>query len=363
MLESPVQPSIGKSVPSAATGRSRAHMAAAQGGGGEGGVAPAAGDHREGWARHINEAWRQSLDAIFETGHRLILAQHRLSADEFEKMLAQELLFGPRTAQMLMKIAHNWEYRFAKHVSFLPPSWGTLYELTKLKDAEFQALLGRIRPDTEREEVVAWRHALRRDAKEDAHRALIVGGLIEDLQRFIDRGHRVGTIYADPPWLYDNQATRSATRNVFDGMTVEELYRLPVGELALDDAHLHLWTTNGFLRESFELFDAWGFEFKSSFIWIKPQLGIGNYWRNAHEFLLTGVRGGATRFNDRTLKSWLDCKRGKHSRKPYEVRDFIERASPGPWLEMFAREPAPRWLSWGHEIPASLLSQGQEWVA
>jgi N6-adenosine-specific RNA methylase IME4 len=140
---------------------------------------------------------------------------------------------------------------------------------------------------------------------------------------------------------------------------------LPVGRLAADDAHLHLWTTNGFLFECPKLFAAWGFEFKSSFVWVKPQIGIGNYWRNAHEILLTAVRGDATRFNDHNLISWLECKRDKHSQKPERVRDFIERASPGPWLEIFARETDPNlnWLSWGHGISDSLLSQGQRRIA
>jgi N6-adenosine-specific RNA methylase IME4 len=69
----------------------------------------------------------------------------------------------------------------------------------------------------------------------------------DDLGELIASGERFGTIYADPPWLYANQATRAATSNHYRSMTVDELCALPVGELAADDAHLHLWTTNGFL--------------------------------------------------------------------------------------------------------------------
>src|SRR4051812_29861732 len=111
------------------------------------------------------------------------------------------------------------------------------------------------------------------------------------------------------------------------GMTVDEICALPVRDLIRDDAHLHLWTTNGFLFECPRIFDAWGFEFKSSFIWVKPQIGLGNYWRNAHEFLLTAVRGNAKPFGDNSLVSWLECDRGAHSCKPEHVRSFIERAS------------------------------------
>ena len=176
-----------------------------------------------------------------------------------------------------------------------------------------------------------------------------------DLHKLIERGARFGAIYADPPWVYDNQGTRAATGNHYGGLTVDELCALPVRELAAPDAHLHLWTTNAFLFDCPRIFDAWGFEFRSSFVWVKPQMGIGNYWRNSHEFLLTAIRGNAKRFSDRTLKSWLDCDRSRHSEKPFIVRDYIRRASPGPYLEMFARTPAEGWTVWGNEIDRGLL--------
>lgn len=178
---------------------------------------------------------------------------------------------------------------------------------------------------------------------------------VSDLQRLIERGDKFGTFYADPPWIYDNQGTRAATGNHYGGLTVDQLCELPVRELAADDAHLHLWTTNAFLFECPRIFDAWGFEFRSSFVWAKPQMGIGNYWRNSHEFLLTAIRGDAKRFNDRSLMSWLECDRSRHSEKPFVVRDYIRRASPGPYLEMFARTPAEGWTCWGNEIERGLL--------
>ena len=87
-------------------------------------------------------------------------------------------------------------------------------------------------------------------------------------------------------------------------------------------------------------------------------MGIGNYWRNSHEFLLTAIRGNAKRFNDHSLKSWGSFDRTKHSSKPEEVRQFIERASPGPYIELFARRTAPKWTCWGNQIEKSLLDAG-----
>lgn len=111
-------------------------------------------------------------------------------------------------------------------------------------------------------------------------------------------------------------------------MTLEQICSEPVAQLAEKNAHLHLWTTNAFLREAFKVIDAWGFRYKSCFVWVKDRLGMGNYWRVSHEFLLLGVRGSLT-FRDRTQPSWLKCPRTTHSRKPWPVRVLIERVSPG----------------------------------
>ena len=79
-------------------------------------------------------------------------------------------------------------------------------------------------------------------------------------------------------------------------------------------------------------------------------MGIGNYWRNSHEILLTAIRGNAKRFNDHSIMSWFQCDRGAHSAKPEQVRDMLRRASPGPYFEMFARRPSEGWDYWGNQV-------------
>ena len=170
-----------------------------------------------------------------------------------------------------------------------------------------------------------------------------------DLAALSTRGMKFGCVYADPPWQYSNQGTRGATGDHYVGMTVDEIAALPISELAADSAHLHLWTTNAFLFDSQRIMEAWGFTYKSCFVWVKPQIGMGNYWRVSHEFMLLGVRGSCP-FNDKTLRSWGEFRRGRHSAKPDEIRALIERASPGPRLELFARRASPGWCSWGNEI-------------
>lgn len=176
-----------------------------------------------------------------------------------------------------------------------------------------------------------------------------------DLHSLVASGKRFGTIYADPPWLYDNQGTRAATGNHYGGMTVDELCALPVRELAAEDAHLHLWITNGFLFDAPRIFAAWGFEFRSTFAWVKPQMGIGNYWRNSHELLLTAIRGDSKRFNDHSMKSWGEFDRTQHSAKPEQIRGLLQRASSGPYLELFGRRRVEGWTVWGNQIERNLF--------
>jgi N6-adenosine-specific RNA methylase IME4 len=83
---------------------------------------------------------------------------------------------------------------------------------------------------------------------------------------------------------------------------------------------------------------------------------MGNYWRVSHEFLLLGVRG-KLRFRDRTMRSWLQCRRRIHSRKPEAIRLLIERVSPGPYLELFGRVEVrePGWTVFGNEVERRLF--------
>ena len=177
---------------------------------------------------------------------------------------------------------------------------------------------------------------------------------VDDLRTLATSGAHFGTVYADPPWLYDNQGTRAATGNHYMGMSVAEIADLPIAQLAAEDAHLHLWTTNAFLFDTVKIFDSWGFDYKGAFVWVKPQMGIGNYWRVSHEFLLLGTRGSAP-FRDKSQKSWLEAERTKHSAKPEKIRKLIERVSPGPYLELFGRRVADGWTVWGNQIERSMF--------
>lgn len=180
--------------------------------------------------------------------------------------------------------------------------------------------------------------------------------IVDSLDALIESRAQFATIYADPPWPYTNTAARGAAENHYRTLSLEAICSQPVKDLAADRAHLHLWTTNAFLREAFDVIRAWGFRYKSCLVWIKPQIGMGNYWRVSHEFLLLGVRGNLP-FRDRTCRSWLNTKRTIHSRKPFHFRALIERVSPGPYLELYGREEQPNtgWTVYGNQVERRLF--------
>ena len=158
------------------------------------------------------------------------------------------------------------------------------------------------------------------------------------------------TVYVDPPWKYGNQATRNCTDRQYRTMSLDEIAALPIRHLAAADAHLYTWTTVAFQEHTYALMRGWGFEPKSQYVWTKPQMGMGNYFRISHEVLLMGVRGRLPVLR-RDALSYGSFNRTRHSAKPAEVRQLIESLSPGPRLELFARELVTGWTVWGDQVP------------
>jgi N6-adenosine-specific RNA methylase IME4 len=154
-----------------------------------------------------------------------------------------------------------------------------------------------------------------------------------------------GTILADPPWRFAN-----STGKVIEG--------LPVAELALPESHLYLWVPNALIVQGLEVMRRWGFTYKTNIVWYKvrkdggpDRRGVGFYFRNVTELVLFGVRGGLrTGPPGRRQPNILISRKREHSRKPDEFYGIIERCSPGPYLELFARHSRPGWVQWGDEI-------------
>lgn len=173
-----------------------------------------------------------------------------------------------------------------------------------------------------------------------------------------------GTILADPPWRFSNRTGKMAPEHHrlsrYGTMTLQEIKSLPVARLSKADSHLYLWVPNALLPEGLAVMESWGFTYKTNLIWYKVRKdggpdgrGVGFYFRNVTEVLLFGVRGSLrTREAGRRQTNIIVKRKREHSRKPDEQYDLVERCSPGPYLELFARHARPGWAQWGDEMSA-----------
>ncbi len=169
------------------------------------------------------------------------------------------------------------------------------------------------------------------------------------------------TILADPPWQFQNRTGKMAPEHKrllrYPTMELEEIMELPVREVSASCAHLYLWVPNALVREGLEVMKRWGFTYKTNLVWFKVRKdggpdgrGVGFYFRNVTELVLFGVRGSMRTLNPgRTQVNALSTQKREHSRKPDEIYGMIERCSPGPFLELFARFPREGWVQWGNE--------------
>jgi len=173
---------------------------------------------------------------------------------------------------------------------------------------------------------------------------------------------RFGTILADPPWRFSNRTGKMAPEHRrlsrYSTMTFEEIMELPVSEVAAAKSHLYLWVPNALVALGLEVMESWGFVYKTNIVWYKVRKdggpdgrGVGFYFRNVTELVLFGVRGSFRTLDaGRRQTNIVVSRKREHSRKPDELYDVIERCSPGPFLEMFARYPRPGWSQWGNEL-------------
>lgn len=184
---------------------------------------------------------------------------------------------------------------------------------------------------------------------------------IENFRRYT-QGKKYRTIYADPPWQFQNRTGKVAPEHKrltrYDTMNLDEIKQLPVAEIADEKSHLYLWVPNALLPEGLEVMKAWGFEYKTNLIWEKVRRdgmpdgrGVGFYFRNVTEILLFGIRGNKNRTLDagRSQVNLIRAIKREHSRKPDEFIPLIESCSSAPFLELFARGDRTGWDMWGNQ--------------
>lgn len=179
---------------------------------------------------------------------------------------------------------------------------------------------------------------------------------------------KYNTIYADPPWQFQNRTGKVAPEHKrltrYETMPLADIKALPVSEIADSKAHLYLWVPNALLPEGLAVMDAWGFEYKGNIVWEKVRKdgmpdgrGVGFYFRNVTELLLFGIKKKSV--PNRTLSparsqvNLIRSQKREHSRKPDEIIPIIESCSLPNRIELFARGSREGWDMWGNQAVAT----------
>lgn len=175
-------------------------------------------------------------------------------------------------------------------------------------------------------------------------------------------------IYADPPWCYSDKLIEGygPAEHHYDQLTIKQLCDLKdekgthVAKIADKNAVLFLWVTSPLLQECFAVIEAWGFRYKTSFVWDKVRHNMGHYNSVRHEFLLLCTRGSCTPDSNKLHDSVVSIERSrKHSEKPDEFRRIIDQMYARPdglpddkndRIELFGRGHHDGWDVFGDTV-------------
>lgn len=169
-------------------------------------------------------------------------------------------------------------------------------------------------------------------------------------------------IYADPPWSFKTYSDKGKKQKSADChyncMSIEDIYNIPVSNIADDNCVLFLWVTFPLLKEGLETIKRWGFTYKTcGFVWVKRNRksdsyfwGLG-YWTRANaEICLIATKGKPKRIS-KSVHQICDARIMQHSKKPAEIRNsIVELCGDVPRIELFAREKTEGWDCIGNEI-------------
>lgn len=150
---------------------------------------------------------------------------------------------------------------------------------------------------------------------------------------------------------------KTKMENQYPTMSIEDICKLPVENIAEKNAHLYLWTTSRNLLkgDAWKVATAWGFRPINVITWCKTQFGIGNYFQNNTEHLIFCVKGQMSTLDTGGFGTYFIHKRGKHSEKPMIMRDWIIKWSGDlPRIELFARQKTEGWDVWGNEVESDI---------
>lgn len=191
-------------------------------------------------------------------------------------------------------------------------------------------------------------------------------------------------LLADPPWSYNNKSSNGAADNHYNTTDFYSLTRLPIEKIASDNSVLCMWYTGNFVREAYELAEAWGFKVRTGFgfVWVKlnknagdridkhppedffdfmellnaeTRINGGNYTRANAEVCLIATRGRGLERQSASVRQIVYSCLGEHSEKPKEVHHRLEELyGDVPRIELFAREKYGEWDVYGDQVNSDI---------
>lgn len=173
---------------------------------------------------------------------------------------------------------------------------------------------------------------------------------IEKLSTPLEAQGLFQTIVIDPPWDWGDEGDVNQfgrAKPEYHTMPIDEIAAMPIPKIADDNCHLYLWVTNRSLPKAFRLIEAWGFRYITCLTWVKPSIGMGNYFRGSTEQVLFAVKGSQP-LKRRDVGTHFEAPRGdRHSAKPDEFYKLVESCSYAPYIDIFGRKGREGWSVWG----------------
>jgi N6-adenosine-specific RNA methylase IME4 len=327
------------------------------------------------WTAEITELWHRNIKGFFDMGRLLKDAKVALPHGDFRHMIERELPFKSRMAQLYMKLADDPKFAPPRCISHLPPSIGTLTEISKLPEGVYDRLVADkvIHPGVTRGEIAT---IISNAEARSRHESIVLGARQHNLT-----GRRFHIGVADPPW--EGQISRGTDPYPRSAIQDICIYKAddgrPIRDVFADDAILYMWTTDEYIFDVPAIFEVWGFRRHNHMMfWPKATIKLGQFARVQHEVAFIGTRGNfkppetglrhstLIANESETLNGEFRCAPPhdqRHSSKPPRLQEMIEAAYPqyfGPKamddpvaLELFSRVYRPGWAGQGYEYPGA----------
>jgi len=171
------------------------------------------------------------------------------------------------------------------------------------------------------------------------------------------------TILIDPPWeISFDLPWGQGKKKQYETMKLKDIKNLPIGSLAADECNLFLWTTHTYLEQALNLMKVWGFKFHVCITWDKGKGLVVNGFNRRTELCLFGYKkklnidpkGQSIPTIFQEMPDLFSDPSTFHSKKPEKFYRLIERNSPPPYLELFARSKKAGWDVWGNEVESDI---------